>query len=67
MILRQGQGLLRLINQLLDISKVKSEIGNPDWRHGDVVPYLKMIANNYEDAANEKTSNSNSRPKKTRL
>ena len=54
MILRQGQGLLRLINQLLDISKVKSEIGNPDWRHGDVVPYLKMIANNYEDAANEK-------------
>lgn len=41
MILRQGQGLLRLINQLLDISKVKSEIGNPDWQHGDVVPYLK--------------------------
>lgn len=56
-ILRQGQGLLRLINQLLDISKVKSEIGNPDWRHGDVVPYLKMIANNYEDAANEKNIN----------
>ena len=54
MILRQGRGLLRLINQLLDISKVKSEIGNPDWRHGDVVPYLKMIAANYEDAANEK-------------
>ncbi|MDO4511769.1 MAG: ATP-binding protein [Bacteroidales bacterium] len=54
MISRQGQGLLRLINQLLDISKVNSEIGNPDWRHGDVVPYLSMIVNTYEDAAYEK-------------
>lgn len=67
MILRQGQGLLRLINQLLDISKVKSEIGNPDWRHGDVVPYLKMIANNYEDAANEKNINFNFKTEKDEI
>lgn len=57
MISRQGQGLLRLINQLLDISKVNSEIGNPDWRHGDVVPYISMIVRTYEDAAYEKGIN----------
>ena len=54
MITRQGKGLLRLINQLLDISKVNSEIGNPDWRHGDVVPFIQMVVSTYQDAAYEK-------------
>lgn len=54
MILRQGRGLLQLINQLLDIAKVKSEIGNPDWRHGNVVPCIRMVADAYADAAHEK-------------
>ena len=54
MILRQGKGLLRLINQLLDISKVNSEIGNPDWRHGDVVPIISMVVSTFNDAAYEK-------------
>ncbi|MGM9869787.1 MAG: ATP-binding protein [Sodaliphilus sp.] len=54
MILRQGKGLLRLINQLLDISKVNSEIGNPDWRHGDVVPLISMVVSNFKDAAYQK-------------
>lgn len=54
MIQRQGHGLLQLINQLLDIAKVKSEIGNPDWRHGNVVPCIRMVADAYSDAAREK-------------
>ena len=33
---RQGKGLLTLINQLLDISKIKSSVGNPDWYNGNI-------------------------------
>lgn len=53
-IVRQGNNLLQLINQLLDISKVKSEIGEPDWRRGDIVPYMKMIEENYREYAKQK-------------
>ena len=48
---RQGNGLLTLINQLLDISKIKSSVGNPDWRNGDIAAYLTMIAESYLDFA----------------
>ena len=44
---RQGQCILRLINQLLDISKIKSEIGTPDWRQGDLGAYIRMIVEAY--------------------
>lgn len=43
MIVRQGRSLLTLANQLLDISKVKSEVGEADWHTGNAVPYLHMI------------------------
>ncbi len=48
---RQGNGLLRLINQLLDISKIKSAVGNPDWHNGNITAYLAMIAESYRDYA----------------
>ena len=48
---RQGKGLLTLINQLLDISKIKSEVGNPDWRNGNVVAYMMMIVETYRSYA----------------
>lgn len=44
---RQGQCMLRLINQLLDISKIKSETGRPDWRRGNVAAYVEMIVEAY--------------------
>ena len=34
---RQGTSLLTLINQLLDISKMKSAVGDPEWRNGNIV------------------------------
>lgn len=40
---RNGDRLLTLITQLLDISRIKSEIGDPDWRHGNIVAQVSML------------------------
>lgn len=50
-ITRQGNNLLDLVNQLLDISKVKSAVGNPEWRKGNVIPYLHMLVESFQDLA----------------
>ena len=42
-IARQGQRLLTLVNQLLDIAKVRSAIGHADWRSGNVVVFIQMV------------------------
>ncbi|MBQ4366735.1 MAG: response regulator [Muribaculaceae bacterium] len=46
-IIRQGNNLLDLVNQLLDISKVQSAVGTPDWRTGDIVAFIGMIVDSY--------------------
>ena len=48
---RHGKGLLKLINQLLDISKIKSSAGNPDWRNGDITAHFAMIAESWHEYA----------------
>lgn len=48
---RQGNGLLTLINQLLDISKVKSAVGNQDWCNGNITAYFTMIVESWRDYA----------------
>ena len=48
---RQGNSLLTLINQLLDISKIKSAADSPDWRNGDIGIYIEMIIETYRDYA----------------
>lgn len=53
-IVRQGNNLLDLVNQLLDISKVKSEVGEPEWRTGDAIAYIRMIAESYQMYARQK-------------
>ncbi|MBQ9217121.1 MAG: response regulator [Muribaculaceae bacterium] len=50
---RQGSNLLQLINQLLDISRVRSAIGDPEWRHGNVVPYVAMLTEAYQALAEQ--------------
>lgn len=48
---RQGDSLLTLINQLLDISKIKSAVGDPDWRNGNIVAHVAMIVESYREYA----------------
>ncbi len=48
---RQGKGLLALINQLLDISKVKSAVGDADRRSGNIMAHITMIIDTYRDYA----------------
>ena len=67
MIVRQGRQLLSLVNQLLDISKVKSEVGNPDWHTGNVVPYLHMIVEGGQQLAKTKGITMLFMPKETEI
>lgn len=53
-IARQGRSLLGLVNQLLEVARVRSEVGEPEWQHGDIVAYLRMIMENYRAYARQK-------------
>lgn len=48
---KQGNGLLSLVNQLLDITKIKSSIGDAEWKNGNVIAYLGMVVESYRDFA----------------
>lgn len=52
---RQGKGLLALINQLLDISKIKSSVGSPEWNNGNIVAYISMIVESYQNFAQSRS------------
>lgn len=54
MILRQGSGLLDLVNQLLDIAKQRSVVDQPLYRHGDAVTYIRMLAECHQILAQDK-------------
>lgn len=48
---RQGNRLLTLVTQLLDISKVKSVIDEPNWQHGNICAQVAMLLETYIDYA----------------
>ena len=50
-IVRQGETLMELVDELIGVSRITSPIADPDWRHGDVVTYLRMIVDNYHDVS----------------
>ena len=53
-IVRQGNNLLSLVNQLLDISKIQSVIGRPEWYSGDIIVHIEMIVETYRIYAKQK-------------
>lgn len=54
MIVRQGNSLLSLINQLLEVSKARLAATEPKWRHGNIVAFAEMVFDNFLPYANSK-------------
>lgn len=48
---RQGQRLLCLVNQLLDIAKVRSSIGKANWKTGNITAFIQMVVENIRPQA----------------
>ncbi len=46
-ICRQGDQLLHLVNQLLEFSRSEAGVDRPRWRRGDVVEFLRVVAEPY--------------------
>lgn len=50
----EGNRLLQLVNQLLDVARMKSGAANPQWQRGDIVPLLTMIAESMQQLADSR-------------
>ena len=49
-----GKSLLRLINQLLDLSKLENNAFQLNLQLGDIVPYLRYVTESFQTYANSK-------------
>ena len=54
---RQSNNLLNLVNQLLDVAKLRRGSDEPQWRRGDIAAYLQMTAEAFRLYAAEKEVN----------
>ena len=54
MITFQGNQLLNMVNQLLDISKIQSSLGNPTWCRGNIITFIDMLVENFQRIAEKK-------------
>ena len=52
---RQGKNLLNLVNQLLDIARLKTSTNTMEWKTGNIVAYVGMIAETFKLYAKEKS------------
>ena len=53
-ITRQGQRLLQLINQILDISRISTGVDTPKWHSGDIVVYIGQLLDSFSVVAAQK-------------
>ena len=51
---RQSNNLLNLVNQLLDVAKLKRGSDEAQWKRGDIAAYLQMSAETFRLYAEEK-------------
>lgn len=57
MIIKHGNKMLSLVNQLLDIEKVKTNIEKPELKPGDIVMFVRMLVDNFTEQAHERMLN----------
>ncbi len=48
---RQGNSLLELVNQLLDMSKLMAKADRKHWYRGNIIAYIRMMLESYRDYA----------------
>ncbi|MBK8567563.1 MAG: HAMP domain-containing histidine kinase [Saprospiraceae bacterium] len=54
LITRNGQNLLRLVNQLLDLSKLEDSTFKLRLQRGNIVPYLRYVTESFHTYANSR-------------
>ncbi len=54
---RQSNNLLRLVNDIMDISKLKSRVNKPDWKQGNIVVYINMLSETFKLVTAQKDIN----------
>ena len=54
MIINHGNNMLGMVNQLLEIEKVKSVVERPDMKTGDIVMFVRMLVDNFAEEAHSK-------------
>lgn len=53
-IMRQGNILLNMVNQLLDMAKLKSSVDRSKWVHGNIAAFIEMSVEAYKSYASTK-------------
>ena len=48
---RNGHQMQRLTNQLLELSRMRSDFHKLEWRHGNIVAYTQMIVDSFTELA----------------
>ena len=51
---RQGENLLKLVDQILEVGSVRSAIRGPEWKTGDAVPLIRMMVESYREQCIER-------------
>lgn len=51
---KQGNQMLKLVNQMLDMAKLSARVDHPKWKSGDVIVFVKMIVEMFRSYAEDK-------------
>ena len=64
---RNGEQLLTLVNQLLDVAKATSAIGDLKYQNGNLVAYTNMVVESFQEPAKAKGIQLSFQPQETEL